>query len=123
MTNRVSTYFHRTAAGNAIANGGFRHATGSYLLLGIELTGVFISDRPVDCNEGAKGDQLLAVELDEDVNLDGFEIVEDDKPYREWCVPAALLNARGAVRLLTDDERDEAERRAALEGSGELDGA
>ena len=31
---------------------------------------------------------------------DAFEWVEEGKPYREWLVPAAVLNDAGAVRLL-----------------------
>jgi len=32
-----------------------------------------------------------------------FEWVEEGKPYREWLVPAALLNDR-QHRLLSDEE-------------------
>ena len=47
-----------------------------------------MSDRPVDCNEGAKGDALLSIELAASENeLVDFEIVEDGKTWREWIVP------------------------------------
>ena len=39
--------------------------------------------------EGAQGDQVLRVEFPDGVNLDEFELVDEFKPYREWCVPAA----------------------------------
>lgn len=91
----IRRYFHRTPAADAILAGGFRDATGSYLLEDMTLTGVFISDRPLDENEGAKGDHLLVVELPAGVDLDDYELVEDGKAYREWCVPAELLKAAG----------------------------
>lgn len=66
---------------------------------------------PVDCNEGAAGDQLLEVRLPNDLDLADFELVEDDggaKGYREWCIPAKLLNEQAGVRLLDDDEANTA---------------
>jgi hypothetical protein len=81
--------FHRTTevAARAILAEGFRDARGSYGLP-IVLQGVFVSDRPVDCNEGAKGDALLSIELAASENeLVDFEIVEDGKTWREWIVP------------------------------------
>ena len=72
------------------------------------LSGVFLSDVPLDINEGATGEDLIEVTLPEKVDLSGYELVEDGKPYREWCVPAELLNARALLRLLTEDEADAA---------------
>lgn len=104
-------YYHRTTddAAEAILRDGFRDATGTYMFVGLELTGVFISDEPLDANEGASGDALLAVDLPDDVSLDDWEIVEEDddgNTYREWCVPAKLLNESGSVRLLSQEEED-----------------
>jgi hypothetical protein len=47
--------------------------------------------------------------LPDDVDLTNFELVDDSghSGYREWCVPAALLNEHGAVRALPEDELDE----------------
>jgi hypothetical protein len=107
--------YHTTDAADAILRHGFRDATGSYMLVKFELTGVWLGDSPMDINEGATGDQVLKVEFPDDVDLDGFEVVEEDKPYREWCVPAALINARATVTLMNEDEVDaERERRFAL---------
>lgn len=68
----------------------------------------------MDINEGAIGDQVLRVELPDDADLGDFEIVEEAKPYREWCVPAALINARATVTLMDDEayEEEMARRRA-----------
>ena len=88
-------------AAKAIVAGGFRDATGSYMFLETELTGVFLSDVPLDCNEGARGDALLEVHVD--VPLDAmaeWEIVEEGEGagcYREWCVPAAWIATHGFV--------------------------
>jgi len=43
------------------------------------------------------------VTITDDLDLDEWELVEEGKPYREWCVPAELLN-RFPRRLLTDEE-------------------
>lgn len=93
-------YFHRTAAAEAILREGFRDGEGSYMLIGATLKGVFLADTPLDENEGARGDDLLAVDLPGELDLDEFEIIEEEKPYREWCVPAALINASGSVHRL-----------------------
>lgn len=93
--------FHTTGAAEAILSQGFRDATGSYL--GVMLTGVWMSDKPVDSNEGAKGDQVLRVNFPSDVDIDAYELIEDGKTYREWCVPAALVNDHAKVVLMTDE--------------------
>ncbi|MEZ0095913.1 hypothetical protein [Streptacidiphilus sp. EB129] len=105
----VTVYFHTTDATEAILRDGFRDAEGTYKLVGFTLRGVFIADVPMDTNEGAKGEQLLEIVFPDDVNLENFELVEEGKPYREWCVPAELLNEHGARRLLAGSERDEVE--------------
>lgn len=103
----MTTYFHTTDAATAILRDGFRDATGGYGFA-ITLTGVFIADQPLDVNEGCKGEDVIAIDLPEDLDLDEFEIVEELKGYREWCVPAELINSRGRLRLLTEDEVDDA---------------
>jgi hypothetical protein len=66
----------------------------------LRLTGVWLADSPLDCNEGTKGDQVLQVDLPDSVNLDDFELVEKFSTYREWCVPAAVINTHAAVTLI-----------------------
>ena len=99
--------YHTTDAAVEICRHGFRDATGSYGLATSELTGVFLGDSPMDINEGATGEQVLQVEFSDDIDLDDFELVEEHKPYREWCVPAALINERATVTLLSQDDVDE----------------
>jgi hypothetical protein len=47
--------FHRTASPEAILASGFQDATGRYMT-DREWTGVWLSDRPLNFDEGAKGD-------------------------------------------------------------------
>lgn len=39
-----------------------------------------------------------------------YELVDESgySTYREWCVPAELLNEEAAIRLMSDDEAGEA---------------
>lgn len=110
--------YHVTDAAEAILCDGFRDTTGSYMIVGLELTGLWLSDRPLDSNEGTKGGQILQVELPDDIDLGDFEVIEEGKPYREWCVPADLINTHGTVTLLSDHELD---RIAAPTWRGYLD--
>jgi hypothetical protein len=99
--------FHTTAAAAAILRDGFRDSTGGYGFAELELTGIWLGDSPMTANEGAKGAQVLAVEIDEEL-LANYEVIEDGKPYREWCAPADLVNGSATgVTLLTQDEVDE----------------
>jgi hypothetical protein len=90
--------YHTTDAAESILKAGFRDTEGAYLLWETTLCGVFLANVPVDVNEGAKGDQLLTVDIPDSIDLSTFEIVEDGKPYREWCVPASILDEHGVVQ-------------------------
>lgn len=54
--------YHRTAAGEAILAEGFRNGRGHYLTSNV-YEGVWLSNIPLDVNEGASGDDLLVVEI------------------------------------------------------------
>jgi hypothetical protein len=99
--------YRRTDQADAILHGGFRDAEGAFGFDGVTLQGVFLSDVPVDCNEGAQGDRLLEVTLPEGCcEFDYYELVEQDpssKSYREWCFPAAVLSSHAKIRLLEED--------------------
>jgi len=103
--------FHRTRAGKQVQEHGFRDGSGSYMLAGITLTGVFFSDVPVDANEGAKGRDLLTFEVPDHI-FEEFKIVEEDeefrdsKRYREACIPADILNQCRPLEMFEDDDEE-----------------
>ena len=116
----MPTLYHRTTAqaAQAILEGGFgdnRHHFGFHDDAGakVEVEGVWLSDLPLDCNDfgHADRDTLLAVTLD-DHDLTDCEVVEEGglPRYREWLVRAAVINARGRVRLVPPEEEEAASR-------------
>jgi len=62
--------FHRTtqAAADQILRSGFRDHTARYLT-DREWTGVWVSNRPLDNSEGASGETLLQLEIEEQLIL------------------------------------------------------
>lgn len=102
-----ATLYHRTPGPTArkIMAEGFRSGRGTYMM-GTTLRGTFVSNRPVDVNEGASGSALLSIEIDV-ARIAKYELVEDGKPYREWCVPASILNRYGKVRMLEPGDENE----------------
>jgi hypothetical protein len=100
---RAVRLFHRTTAGSAraILASGFKDAVGTYLTDRLE-RGVWLSNVPLDCNEGASGDTLLEVRIAR-WRVARYEWKEPGKPYREFLVPARVLNARASVRLQDEE--------------------
>jgi hypothetical protein len=97
--------YHRTPASEEILRNGFRDGDGTYLT-GQMHRGVWLSDRPLDVSEGAKGNDLLCMDIPEDVLVDS-EWVEEGKPYREFLLPASLVNSYGPPRLVDDEDEVE----------------
>jgi hypothetical protein len=53
----------------------------------------------------AGGNRLLEVTLPDDCcDFYYYELVEEGKPYREWCIPAEIINRYGTVRRVTANE-------------------
>jgi hypothetical protein len=53
---------------------------------------VWLPDRPLDANEGAPY-TVIAVDLPlSKADLDQYEWKEEGKGYREWLIPAAVIN-------------------------------
>jgi hypothetical protein len=91
-----SRFYHATTdkAARAILRHGFKDATGCYMTAQ-RRTGVWLSNVPLDVNEGTKGNILIEVTLDLSKRaLAKYEWIEEGKPYREWLMPAALINPR-----------------------------
>jgi hypothetical protein len=107
MTN---IFYHRTtdASAKKILRKGFRDAVGTYGT-GQMHQGVWLSNIPLDCSNGAKGDFLLQIELPEQVvaELADYEWIEDGKGYREWLVPAQLINNHAKITAVVEDEGEE----------------
>lgn len=100
--------FHKTYRDKAekILDCGFKDGTGDYMT-GEEHTGVWLSNHPLDCNEGAWGDTVLAVAFRVPLsNLDRFEWTEEGKPHREWLIPAAYIAQFATVSLSQADLAD-----------------
>jgi len=96
--------YHRTYHARKILTQGFRDATDYYLTTSLH-TGVWFSDRPLDINEGADGDTLLTVDIPESAVAD-YEWIEDEKPYREFLIPASLANQYGPPTIVQCDDEE-----------------
>jgi hypothetical protein len=84
-----------TAAADEIMRHGFRDIETSVGTTPLWLAGVFVSDEPLAVTEG---DDVIEVVLPDSTPLEN-ELVEADRGYREWCVPAAVLNGCHRRRL------------------------
>ena len=96
--------YHRTSSANAeaILKSGFKDHTGTYLT-NQEFTGVWFSNKPLDINEGIEGDTVLRISLraPEKAIADYERIADDGKNYREWLIPAEIINANLAgIRVI-----------------------
>ena len=100
-------FFHATGNKNAeaILKESFRDGTNFYLT-DLEWSGVWISDKPFDDAHLLDGTILFAIEIPEDANSE-LEWPEEGKPYREWLVPATLLNPYGPPVVIDDYDDDE----------------
>jgi hypothetical protein len=101
MSSDIRLY-HRTNFADSILAVGFRDSTDHYMTADLH-TGVWFSDVPLDDNEGADGDTLLAIELPEDA-VAPYEWLEEGKPYREFLIPAELANSAGTPVIVNEDE-------------------
>jgi hypothetical protein len=93
------TLYHRTSENIArhIVVDGFGDSQ-DYYGTGNLHSGVWLSDHPLDADEGANGDALLGVELNPgEREIVQFEWIEAGKPHREWLVPARLINELGTT--------------------------
>jgi hypothetical protein len=102
--------FHRTDHADAILRDGFRDAEGHYGFYDEEGhpmtdTGVWVSNIPLDANEGAIGNQLLQVEVPEAVMRE-YDYSQEGQGFREFLVPASVLNQHGPARLLSPEEEE-----------------
>jgi hypothetical protein len=90
--------YHRTPYAESIIKNGFKDAEGTYLT-NETFSGVWISDKPLTSNEGAKGEKLLMIYIPENVLIE-YEWIEEDKPYREFLIPASVVNGYGKPEIV-----------------------
>jgi hypothetical protein len=80
---------------------------------GVYPAGVWLSNRPLDANDGAIGDSVVLVWFGISWRrLRVFEWPEDGQAYREWLIPAAFISDFATVGL---------QRSAPVRDSGVVD--
>lgn len=66
----------------------------------LPVTGVWVSDKILDESDASFADVVFQIEVKiSKGDLDFYEVKEEGKPYREWCIPARLLNKGRTVQL------------------------
>jgi len=106
---RSITLYHVTTAENAeaILRDGFPEID-SFFGAADALVGVWLSDRPLNSSDGALGDAILAVAFNiEPGELSFYELVDNGRSFRQWCLPASLIRRHGKVSIVPTetDER------------------
>jgi len=96
-------YYHTTNAAESILVAGFRDNSGGQGQQGITLTGVFVSEQPLDGDESVAGEEVLEVDLPDDLDLDHYRLVEDGKALQAVVHPGEALNGL-LCRLLAKQE-------------------
>ena len=99
------SFYHRTSSENArvIVESGFQNSTG-YLFGNRAWTGVWLTSRPLDRNGRAETDTLLKVKLDvSERELGCWEWTGESRCFREWLIPAALINQRMTAEVVSQE--------------------
>jgi hypothetical protein len=61
---------------------------------------VWLSNAPLDGNEGAVGDTILIVQFRVPLRrLSDYEVIEEGKGYREWVMPAAFIAGHATITV------------------------
>ncbi len=94
--------YHRTDHAKEILAEGFRDGRGKYMT-DQEWEGVWLSEVPLNCNEGASGNTLMSIDIPDEIIKD-CEWSEEDKTYREFLVPAEIVNRYGPPAIEETDE-------------------
>jgi len=97
---RKIALYHRTRDDIArrIVTDGFGDGDG-YYLTNNHHSGVWFSDQVLDANEGAFGDTVIRIRLDER-EIAQFEWIDEGKMYREWCIPVHLVNGSKSAEIV-----------------------
>ena len=95
--------FHRTPSAETILREGFRDTAGYYSTDRLH-EGVWLSTVPLDANYGARGTDLLEVDIPEE-DVASYEWIKGGKPHREFLVLAAIVNRFPVRQILQDEEQ------------------
>src|SRR5262245_27120271 len=99
------TLYHRTRSESAevILREGFKAGIGAYITVN-ERTGVWLSNVPLHIVDlSPSGPTLLRVTLSlTEADIEQFEWVEDGKLYREWLIPAEVINTNSIIEMLDE---------------------
>lgn len=96
-------FYHRTSKenGRAIVESGFQNSTG-YLFGNRAWTGVWLTSMPLDQVAETESDTLLKVKLHvSERELARWEWTGEKRCFREWLIPAALLNRRMKAEVVS----------------------
>ena len=104
ISGEAMKLYHPTLHSVEILRDGFGERSGTYLTE-TDYSGVWMFDRIVDKRlGGGHGAVMLELEIPEAVALP-FETL-GDLPYRQFLMPAAILNLYGPPRVLPDEDLD-----------------
>jgi hypothetical protein len=110
----TTVLFHKTTIGDArgILKEGYGDTEWDFGLKDaqtgeeVTVTGVWLSNRPLEDAEGPEGNALLEVTVDfSDEELQAFELTGMMWNARLWVVPAEALNAHSQTKLVRVDPR------------------
>jgi hypothetical protein len=96
--------YHRTNHESAkqIQAHGFRDGVGRYVTTNT-YSGVWLSNVPLDENEGVAGDVLLEITVSlTETEVSEYEWVEEGKEYRQFLIPVKLINPSMQIRVIED---------------------
>lgn len=100
--NERVIFYHRTSTENAhsIVKNGFKDSSGHFLS-NRTWTGVWLSCRPPETADSLHGHSVLVVHLEMSEHESArWEFTGEGRPYREWLIPAKILNRRATVGLV-----------------------
>ena len=64
------------------------------------ISGVYLADSPGEPDPEYPNDQLLEIILPPEISISQFELFKEGARWREWLVPAGLLNECAEIRVL-----------------------
>ena len=96
-------FYHRTNNAEQILRFGFTNT--SERRNGGIARGVWLSERPLSEQDGIEGDFVLAIDMPFEV-VQRYEWADGDEGYRQFCVPAKIVNRYGPPHVVARREPD-----------------